>query len=442
MNHCLEHRNSLQRLLPDGLILLTGGTPVARNHDVEYPFRQSSHFLYLTGVEDPNCHLLIDPRRKRQTLFIPQIDAHHRLWLGDVPGIADAKSRYGFSRVLYTQSLPGEIKSARKGYRHCYVDRSSAKRFGPGLKRLNNVSAKLWDALEDLRACKTPGEIALFRRASLVSGRAHREVMRRTRAGMREYQVQAIFESHCLTAGLKHLGYPTIVAAGNNASVLHYFKNDALLRSGDLLLIDAGAEAGGYAADITRTFPVSGRFSPRQREIYSIVLGTQKACIERARAGVNSADLHVYSMSTIAEGLKSLGILKGNVSGLVENGAVRLFYPHGLSHMLGLDVHDVTGGRRRQLPNPTNIPVRFVADLEPGFVLTMEPGIYFIAGLLNDPRLRRKFRGSVDFKAVKAFLGSGGVRIEDDILIRASGPPLNLTHVPKEIPDVEAACRG
>ena len=207
-----------------------------------------------------------------------------------------------------------------------------------------------------------------------------------------------------------------------------------------MLLIDAGAECGGYAADITRTFPVNGKFTNRQRDIYSIVLRTQKTCIERARPGVGSAQLHVLSMTLIAEGLKSLGLLRGEVSGLVEGGAVRLFYPHGLTHMLGLDVHDVTGGRKRRMANPTKIPVRFVARLETGVVITLAPGIYFIKALLLDPALRRKHRGSIDFTKAEKFLDFGGVRIEDDIVIQPQGPPLNLTTVPKEISDVEECC--
>ena len=170
-----------------------------------------------------------------------------------------------------------------------------------------------------------------------------------TKPGLREYELQAVFDAACLKAGLKHLAYPSIVAAGVNAAVLHYRKNNAPLKSGDLLLIDAGAELNGYAADITRTFPVNGKFTRRQRDVYSVVLETQKACIAKARPGINSAELHLYSMRVIAEGLKSLGLLRGETDGLVENGAVRLFYPHGLTHMLGLDVHDVTGGKKRVL---------------------------------------------------------------------------------------------
>ncbi len=388
-----------------------------RNFDVDYVFRQNSDFLYLTGVEEPGCHLVLEPKSGREILFVPRVDSHHRVWEGHVPSPAEAKTLFGVDRVMYADELKKVLG-----------------------RRAVAPKARLRDALDELRAIKSEGELALMRRANEVSGAAHRAVMAATRPGMREYEIQAVFEAECMKAGMRHLAYPSIVAAGVNGAVLHYRRNDAVLRAGELLLIDAGAELKGYAADITRTFPADGKFSRRQRDVYQIVLETQKDCIQAARPGVVSADLHVRSMRRIAEGLKSLGILRGETDGLVEGGAVRLFYPHGLTHMLGLDVHDTTGGKKRKMPNPTKVPVRFVAKLEPGFVITMEPGIYFIDALLRDPALRRKHKTSVDFAKVESFLDFGGVRIEDDIVIRPEGPPLNLTSVPKEIAEVEAAC--
>lgn len=416
MNHYRGLREALARKLAGkGVVHLQGGKPIPRNFDVDYVFRQGSDFLYLTGVEEPGCHLLLDGRK--EILFVPRIDNHHRVWEGHVPSPEEARRLYGVDRVMYADELPkalGRRKTASK--------------------------ALVRDALDELRACKTAGELALMRRASDVSGVAHRAVMAAARAGMKEYQLQAVFESECLKAGLKHLAYPSIVAAGVNGAVLHYRRNTAELKDGELLLIDAGAECRGYAADITRTFPVDGRFTQRQRDVYSVVLETQKACIDKARVGVVSADLHVFSMRKLAEGLKDLGLLHGDVDGLVEGGAVRLFYPHGLTHMLGLDVHDVTGGKKRKMDNPTKVPVRFVAKLEPGFVITMEPGLYFIEALICDPALRKKHKGSVDFAKAETFLDFGGIRIEDDVVVSEDGPPMNLTDVPKEIADVEAAC--
>lgn len=436
------HRRLLARRLPDGLILLAGGMNVSRNHDVDFVFRQRSDFLYLTGVEEAGCFLLIDPRRNQNILFIPRIDNHHRVWLGHVPGPSEAASLFGIKRVLYADEMSAELRRRRAGYKRIYADQDCWKRSGSDLSGRRNSPAELRDALDELRAVKTPGELDLMRSASKVSSLAHRAVMASVRPGLHEYELQAVFESECARRGLRHLGYPTIAAAGVHGAVLHYIGNKARLAGGELFLIDGGAELKGYGADITRTYPANGRFTRRQRDIYQIVLETQKTCIERARPPINSAELHVLSMTMIAEGLKSLGLLHGDTAGLVEGGAVRLFYPHGLTHMLGLDVHDVTGGRKRKMKNPGKVPVRFVAKLEPGFVITMEPGIYFIAALLKDPALRAKHRGSIRFDRAEKFLDFGGVRIEDDVVIRATGAPLNLTTVPKEIPEIEALIQG
>ncbi|MBI4678452.1 MAG: aminopeptidase P family protein [Elusimicrobia bacterium] len=446
MKSSLFHRNALASKLSDGLIVLAGGSPVLRNGDVHHPFRQRSDFLYLTGVEEPDCWVVIDPKRRSHTLFIPKVDSHHRVWLGHVPSPAEARAAYGIGRALHIDRLAREIRRGRRGLRVLYADRGTLARLarlkGRPARGLALRPAALQDALETLRAVKDAGEVALMRRASDVTGRAFRTVMKTVRPGMVEREVQAVFESECLRSGLTRLAFETIVAAGKNAAVLHYRRNDARIRGCDLVLLDAGAERLGYAADITRTFPAGGRFTARQKDVYSIVLEAQKAMIDRARAGVVSADLHVQSMTMIAEGLKGLGLLKGTTSGLVEGGAVRLFYPHGFGHMLGLDVHDTAGGRRRKLPNPAKVPVRFVARLEPGFVITVEPGIYFIEALLEDPANRRKFKGSVDFTRAETFLGFGGVRIEDNIVVRRHGPPLNLTTVPKDIDGIEDLMRA
>jgi Xaa-Pro dipeptidase len=435
-NHYLALRRALEKRLPDGLILIEGGKPIVRNFDVEYPFRQKSDFLYLTGFEEPGAWLLIDPKSGKHTLFVPKADEHHRVWIGELPSLEESRQRYGFSEARYHTDLEKVLKRAQIGHRKIYAE-TVARRELKKILKLPVFSAELRDALDELRAVKTEGELDLLKRANRVSGQSHIQVMRRAKPGQYEYQIQSIFESECLNSGLNLLGYPTIVAAGKNAAVLHYNKNSAKIKAGELVLIDAGAECRGYSADITRVFPINGKFTAQQRDIYSIVLETQKRSIERSLPGVISAELHLGSMCLIAEGLKSIGILKGEVDGLVESGAVTVFYPHGLTHMLGLDVHDVTGGKKRRMPNPTKVPVRFVAKLEPGFVITMEPGIYFIKFLLESPKIREKYRGQIDFKKADRFLNFGGVRIEDDIVIQPHGPPLNLTRVPKEIDAIE-----
>ncbi|MBI3547973.1 MAG: aminopeptidase P family protein [Elusimicrobia bacterium] len=437
---CAAHRKALRKILPDGLTLVSGGVEVARNNDVNYVFRQTSDFLYLAGVPEPNYFLMLDPKGGRDTLFIPRVDAHHRVWLGHVPDVTETRRTYGIGDVRYTDELPAVLKKARSRYRAVYADGGALRRLRPHLKGLKPRPGLLDDALQVLRAVKTQGEIELMRRANDISREGHVAVMKTARPGMREYELQAEFERTCTRLGLRHQGYPPIVAAGKNGAVLHYHHNNQVIKKGDLLLIDAGGECGGYSADITRTFPVGGRFSRRQRDIYAVVLEAQKQCIDRARPGVLSGDLHYHSMRVLADGLKDLGFLKGPTDDLVYGGAVRLFYPHGLTHMLGLDVHDSLGGRKRQVPCPPHIRVRFNARLEAGFAITMEPGVYFNPALFNDSALRKKYRGQIDFKKAESFYDFGGVRIEDDIVVRPSGPPLNLTSVPKEIDDVEAAC--
>src|SRR3569832_848863 len=303
MSHYKTLRSALaKKLSGDALILLDGGKPVPRNFDVDYVIRQDSDFLYLTGVEEPGCHLVIDPKSRRETLFVPRIDNHHRVWEGHVPSPAEARVLFGVDRVMYADEMKQTLG-----------------------RRKVVPKAKLRDALDDLRACKSAEEVALMKRANDVSGSAHRAVMAAARPEMKEYHLQSVFEAECLRAGLKHLAYPSIVATGVNGAVLHYRHNNATLKDGDLLLIDAGAEDKGYAADITRTFPINGKFTQRQRDVYSVVLETQKSCIARARPGIISADLHVHSMRKIAEGLRDMGFLKGDIDGLVEGGAVRLF---------------------------------------------------------------------------------------------------------------------
>lgn len=437
---CASHRESLRRLLKDGPALLSGGTEVIRNYDVTYDFRQSSDFLYLAGVPEPNYFLLLDPRSGRDTLFVPRVDATHRVWLGHVPDAAETKRTYGFSHVRYADELPAALKALRYSPRALYADAAAYKRFRGALKGWKNRPAALADALSSLRAVKSPGEIELMRRANDVSRDAHVAVMKKAKPGMREYELQAEFVRVCTKDGLRHQAYFPIVATGSNGAVLHYHHNNAVIKKGDLLLIDAGGECGGYAADITRTFPVGGRFTPKQKDIYNVVLEAQRQCIARSRPGVTSGDLHYHSMRVLAEGLKHLGFLRGATDDLVHEGAVRMFYPHGLTHMLGLDVHDSQGGKHRQVPCPPHIKVRFNARLEAGFVITMEPGIYFNPALFNDPALRKKHKARINFSKVEGYLDFGGVRIEDDVVVRPSGPPLNLTTVPKETDDVEAAC--
>jgi Xaa-Pro aminopeptidase len=434
------HRLALLERLGDGLIVLRAAAPARRNGDVDYRFRQGSDFLYLTGVGEPGYALVLDPRRGEETLFVPRLTQKHAVWLGHIPDRREAREAFGIRDVAYADELGEALRARARGYRLLYPDARSIAAARRAAPRARLDPPALRDALEELRIVKDEGELRLLEKASAATAAGHRLAMRKARPGRWEYEVQAEMEGAFHAAGCPETGYDSIVAGGRNAAVLHYHHNHDRLRPGDLLLIDAAAEYQGYSADVTRTFPVSGRFSSRQRDVYEAVLRAQLACLGFARAGVTSMDVQRRAEELLAEGLRDLGLLKGGTEELVETQAVRVFFPHGIGHTLGLDVHDVQGGKRRRLPKRRSGRLRFRARLEPGFVMTIEPGIYFMPVLLHDREVRRRHRGRVDFDRAERFLSVGGVRIEDDIVIRPQGPPKNLTPVPKAVAEVEAAC--
>jgi Xaa-Pro aminopeptidase len=362
------------------------------------------------------------------------------VWLGHIPSRREAREAFGIRDVRYADELAGALRKRGRGRLH--TDPRGASVVRRDARSLRPDTTELREALDELRVIKDAGEIRLLERASAATAAGHLAAMRAARPGLYEYQVQAELERAFKAAGCAQLGYGSIVAGGRNSAVLHYVANDRRLAAGDLLLVDAGAEYRGYTADVTRTFPVSGRFTSRQRALYEVVLAAQERSIDFARAGTLSMDLQRLSEIVLAEGLRDLGILKGGLEELTETQAIRVFYPHGIGHTLGLDVHDVQGGRRRRLRLVRGSGrLRFRARLEPGFVITIEPGIYFMEALLRDPGIRARHRGRIDFDRAERWLPLGGVRIEDDVVVRASGPPRNLTSVPKTVAAVEAACR-
>lgn len=433
------HRRALMARLPDGLIVLSAARPAHRNGDQEFPYRQQSNFLWLTGVEAPGYALVLDPRRGDEWLLVPRLTQKHAVWVGHIPSLAEARTAFGVAETLYHDELPRLLARIGKG-RSVFADRGSSLAVRRALRKSRIDATALEDALDELRVLKDRHEIALLQKASDATAKGHLAAMRLARPGLFEYEVQAELEREFLRAGCFDVGYGSIVASGRNGAVLHYMSNTARLAKGELLLIDAGAEYHGYTADVTRTFPVSGRFSAKQRAVYEVVLRTQDRAIDLARAGRTSIDLQRHSEESIAEGLVALGLLRGSVDELVQTEAVRLFYMHGIGHTLGIDVHDVQGGKKRRLPKGKSGRLRFRAKLEPGFVITIEPGVYFNPALLFDKELRRKHRQRVDFARAESFLEVGGIRIEDNVVIQRSGPPRNLTRVPKTVADVEAAC--
>lgn len=426
------NRQRLKKNFSDSLMIFVGGHELTRSNDTHYPFRQFSDFLHLSAWQGPEARLILHP--KGDILFVPRINDHHRLWVGDIPSPSMLRSTYRFKRVLYLDQFSETFCSLSKSADSVCAPRplhSELRSLQPGLP-IKSMKGSL--AHRELRCFKNRYEVHLLQKISDISSQAHIETISSIQPGQKEFQVQGVFESHLFRHGIRSTAYPSIVATGANSSVLHYTKNSEPLRRGQWLLIDAGGELEGYAADITRTVPVSGKFSKSQRAIYDIVLDAQLATIAAAAPEVLLDDLQTVANLHITSGLRELGLLKGSLDDLMHERLFKLFFPHGVSHMLGLDVHD-TSPSRREPARPENV-LRSHFRLKEQYVITVEPGLYFIPTLLAQARRDPALKNFVHWPKVDSYLESGGVRIEDDILITSSGCKV-LTSVPKQPDDIE-----
>ena len=412
-----------------GSIAILPAAPVrTRNRDVEYPYRQDSDFYYVTGYEEPEAVAVLLPKRKRGefVLFCRERDPEMELWNGVRSGLEGAVKDYGAddafpigdiddilpgllenqSRVYYAMGYYSEFDQRMIGWVNRVRTRSKAGVTSPAeFVALDNL-------LHEMRLVKSKAEIRAMSRAMEISSKAHIRAMQACRPGMTEYEIEAELNYEFMRGGSRRAAYPSIVAGGANACVLHYVENRDSLRDGDLLLIDAGAEYDYYAADITRTFPVNGRFSKTQRALYDVVLEAQEAAIEQVRPGNHWNAPHEAAVEVLAEGLVALGLIKGRASSVIKKGRYRKFYVHRTGHWLGMDVHDVgeykIGGEWRVL--------------EPGMVMTVEPGLYVAPG---DKQVARKWWNT-------------GIRIEDDVLVTRTGNKVLTAAVPKSAKDIEA----
>ena len=393
---------------------------LATHHaDCEWPFRQDSDFFYLTGFDEPDAVALLLPHRpegERFVLFVHPKDPAAEVWTGFRWGTEGAVERYGadiahpldqLSALLPGYLVGAEAIAFRVG-RHPVVEPLVLSAWGrqldsyarAGVAALGLVAPT--PILHRLRLVKEGHELQRLREACRISAEAHELARSMTRPGMNEAEVQAAIEAHFRAAGARGPAYGSIVAGGDNACVLHYTANTAQLQDGDLLLIDAGCSVDDYYnGDITRTFPVNGRFSAEQRELYGVVLASQEAAVEAVRPGGNAEQVHDTALRVLVEGLVDLGLLLGDVDGLIEQGAYRHLYMHRTGHWLGLDVHDVGAYRLGEQP----------ATLQQGMVLTVEPGLYVSDRLAvpeGQPVIDDRWKGI-------------GIRIEDDVAVTESG---------------------
>ncbi len=437
-----------RQLLGDSLdgapILLVGHRPQPRNFLMNvHPFRQDSTFLYFLGVDVPGAAAVIDGGRT--TLYLPPAEPGDALWHGAAPGFAVWQARSGADAVRPV----GELSSADRHTLPLAEPAANAE-----AARLSGVpldpsaptgSLRLRDAVIALRLCRDADELAAMRRATAVTADAHAAGMAATRPGATEFDVQAAVEAVFTRAGMRP-AYPSIVTVAGE--VLHGHAVGTTMQDGDLLLLDAGAEEpGGYASDVTRTWPVSGRFTPRQRAAYDAVLEANRVSTDLVRAGVRYRDVHLASGRVIAAFARDEGLLVGDVDGLVERGAHAVFFPHGVGHLLGLDVHDLElfGDAAGYAPGRSRSPqfglsyLRLDRDLEPGMVVTVEPGFYVVPAILEDQALRDRLGDAVDWDRAASWIGFGGIRIEDDVVVTDGAPEILSEGIPRAADEVESA---
>jgi len=420
---------AMRRHSGGGLALMPTSAEVVRNRDSTFPYRYDSYFYYLTGFPEPEAvvALVADGAGERHVLFCREKNLERETWDGFRYGPDAARDIFGFDEAHpigeLDRMLP-DLASDRPALytpvgMHADWDRRVAATLNEVRARVRTgVTAPdeivdVRGTLDRMRLVKDAHELALMRRAGAISSEAHRRAMARARPGWHEYEVEAELVHEFLKNGAQAVAYPSIVASGPNACVLHYRENDRQMADGDLLLIDAGCEYRGYASDITRTFPVNGRFTGPQKDVYELVLAAQLACLDAVRPGVPFHDYHKVAERVLAQGLIDLGLIEGPLDAALESGSYKRFYMHRAGHWLGMDVHDA-GLYQEKGESVT---------LAPGMVLTVEPGLYIRPG-----------------DGVPAHFADIGVRIEDDVVVTADGIE-NLTgRTPKTVAEVEAAC--
>ncbi len=410
-----------------------------RNRDAHYPYRWDSYFYYLTGFTEPDAVMVmsVDASGEQSTIFCREKNEEREIWDGYRFGPQLARERFGFDAGVSIDRLDADLPGLLADRPTVFTPIGASPAHDERVARwLNAVRAQartgvgapgqVFDVrvlLDDMRLIKDAHEVEIMRQAAKISADAHVRAMRACKAGRFEFEIEAELEYEFRLRGSRFPAYGSIVASGRHACVLHYRANDAQLADGDLLLIDAGCELEGYASDITRTFPVSGRFSGAQRELYNIVLEAQRAAIEATRPGMRFIDPHNAAVRVLAQGLIDCGLINGPVDTAIESGAYRRFYMHRTGHWLGMDVHDC--GEYREPGESAAGGEKPWRVLRPGMVLTEEPGLYVRAA--DD--IPRHFHDI-------------GIRIEDDALVTQTGCEILTGDVPKTVDAIESLMRG
>ncbi|HSR99567.1 MAG TPA: aminopeptidase P N-terminal domain-containing protein [Kofleriaceae bacterium] len=422
----------MKSLGPSAVAVVCSMPERLRNGDAYHRFRQHSDLVYLTGFLEPDTTLVLRPgaETERVVMFVRPRDPEMETWDGRRAGLEGARHEYGADAAFASAELPAKLWELIANHEELHyslgLDPDIDQLIGAALVKLRKLEKRgkrppraVVDpraALHELRLHKRPEELTALRKASAISSDAHVQAMGLGRPGVFEHEVEALINYTFRTRGGTGPGYTTIVGAGENATILHYTDNRCAIADGDLVLVDAGCEYAHYTADITRTWPASGRFTAPQRSVYEAVLATQKSAIAMARPGVTIDDIHHHCVKQLTEAMVALGLLTGAAAERVADQGYRKYYMHGTSHWLGLDVHDVGAYTRDGKARP----------LEEGMVITVEPGLYI----------------ALDDQAAPAEMRGIGVRIEDDVAITADGHEVLTAACPKEVDDIERACRA
>lgn len=450
----LRRRESLKKKLKSGILLFPGNVEAAFNYPANtFHFRQDSNFLYFFGLDHPDLGAIIDLDEGTDWIFGNDVDMDDIIWMGPQPLLKDRAAKVGITHTAPYKELEKVLSKAKSQGRAIHIlppYRGETKMEIERLTGVNShavktlVSEDFIKAVVDLRSIKDVYEVAEIEKAIHTAYLMHTTSMKMAQPGITEQEIAGTIEGIALANG-GPVSFPVILSMDGQTLHNHYHGN--VLQAGRMMVTDAGAETAlHYASDITRTVPVGGKFDSRQKSIYEIVLQANQKATEAMKPGIAFRECHLLAAKTIASGLKELGLMKGDVDEAVAQGAHALFFPHGLGHMMGLDVHDMEGlgenyvGYNSEIQRAQQFGLAFLRmgrKLEPGFVMTVEPGCYFIPALIDQWKAEQKFTEFINYDKVETFKDFGGIRIEDDILVTETGWKLMGTPIPKTVTDIE-----
>lgn len=437
---------------PGVFVVLQGGEgETLHSSDKEVSFRQESYFHWLFGVKEADCYGVVEVSTGKATLYIPRLPDAYLVWMGTIHPPAYFRDMYQVDDCKYVDEIADDLKQKKASLlltlrgQNTDSDKFTKEAVFNGIGNFTVNSKILFHEISECRVFKTKMEVDVIRYSNLISSEAHKEVMKRVRPGMKEYQMESLFEHYVYArGGMRHVAYTCIAASGDNCATLHYghagAPNDKTINDGDMCLFDMGGEYYCYTSDITCSFPCNGVFTEKQKMIYNAVLKASRAVMNAVKPGVNWADMHRLADRVHLEELVRHGVLCGDVSDMMGVRLGALFMPHGMGHFLGLDTHDCGGyleGHPERSTEPGLRSLRTARDLQAGMVLTIEPGIYFTEVMIRQALADPARACFIVQEEIEQFYGFGGVRIEDDIVVTLEGCEL-LTQVPRTVEEIEA----